>query len=106
MKKLTDSYTHVSFAGEDLSGYDLSEGEFVDVNFSRANLTGSIFKGCKVLINVNFFGAILCGANLENVAFTGTVVFEYADLCGANLRGATINGQEISSCISSAQMNC
>lgn len=94
-------------------GVDLSDGDFralelMDVNLSRANLSGAVLLGANLrrvdfreanLVNANMGGAnlsesILCGAMLSSANLSGadlnTTNLEGAFLYGADLRGANL----------------
>lgn len=113
----------LSLAGANLSGYDLSDGDFTGANFKGTYLCGANFAGAKlgrsdfqlaVLENADFYGAdaqgasfsaAYCGgsrfahANLNEAAFIDADLRE-ADFTGARLeradmRGAALDGARI-----------
>ncbi len=69
--------SHNNFVGIDLSGQNLSGGDFRSITLNYANLAGTDFSYA-VLTGVSFANADVTGAN-----------FQGADLRGANLAGVT-----------------
>lgn len=98
----------LSLAGTNLSGYDLSDGDFTGANFKGAYLCGTNFAGARlnrsdfqlaVLENADFYGAEAGGASFS-AAFCGSTRFAHANLndatfIDADLRAADFTGARL-----------
>ena len=73
----------VSFRGTDLSQSTGCWNDFVDVDFSEADLSATDLRG-SIFQRVSFRGAILRDADLRRTSFSGCT-FADADLTGAKL---------------------
>lgn len=84
--------------GCELPKADFRNKVLVDVNLSRANLTGANFSGA-TLRGVSFSGARLAGADFSGARFEpgliGSTTFLGADLRGARLTGAHLGGVDL-----------
>lgn len=84
-----------SFAGEDLTGADLSGLDLQNADFSDALLEGTSFAGAD-LSGANFSRAVLARANFSGANLSGAKLWG-ANLGLAKLRRATIDGADLSS---------
>ncbi len=98
----------LSLAGANLSGYDLSDGDFTGANFKGAYLCATNFAGARlgrsdfqlaVLENADFYGADAPGASFS-AAYCGGARFSHANLneaafIDADLRAADFIGARL-----------
>jgi uncharacterized protein YjbI with pentapeptide repeats len=98
--KLKDAkLTGLSFAqigsvltGIDLSGTNLSESNFSNIDLTRARFKSSLLRlvnfNNSILQHANFSAAFLIDANLANAELSGST-FDRSQLCGADLTGVS-----------------
>jgi len=100
--------TRLSFASVNLSGYDLSDGDFTGASFKGAYLCASNFAGAKLaradfqlamLENADFYNAKAPEASFS-AAYCGQTRFAHSDLAGASfvesdLREADFTGAKL-----------
>jgi len=88
------------FSSADLSGRDLHQYDFSDVNLSGADLSATILSGVDlrmtILTGASFYNANLSATNLSGQDLQ-TVKIERADLSEANLSDANLSGIDLTS---------
>jgi uncharacterized protein YjbI with pentapeptide repeats len=85
LKWLSEDFSY-EYCFEDFSGLDLSNENFIDIDFRYSDLRNTTLTNTNFMY-ANLTGARFCGAELENAHFSYSILHE-TDFCNANLRNA------------------